>query len=276
MKTYFLNGKFVKENQAKIKVNDLGILRGYGVFDYLRTYNRIPFHLEDHLKRFFNSAKILNLKIPYSKKELEDIIGKLIKKNKDLKELSFRIILTGGETNDGKTSQKPSFSIIVNSPHSYSDDIYKKGIKIITLNYIREFPVAKSLNYALAIANWPKVLDKKAGEILYTSEGKVYEASTSNFFVIKNEVLFTPAEKVLEGITKKIILKLAKKNKIPVKETDLFLEDVLKAEESFISATDKKVMPVVKIDNHKIGNGKPGKITKKLMEIFEEYSQNYS
>lgn len=271
MKYFFLDGKFIKENEAKIKVNDLGLLRGYGVFDYLRTYNRIPFHLDDHLTRFFKSAKRINLKVPLTKREIEKIISQLIKKNKRAKELSFRIVLTGGETFDGKTSKKPSLFIITGKPHPYPKSVFEKGIKICTLIYHRQLPEIKSLNYILAIANWERVLRKGAQEILYVFGNQVFECSTSNFFIVKNGVLYTPRENILEGITEEITINLAKRAGFIVKKKNLFLRETLYSDEAFITATDKEIMPVVKIDNFKIGNGKVGKITKELMKVFKEY-----
>lgn len=226
--------------------------------------------MDDHLSRFSHSASRLTLKVPVSKKELRRIIFRLITKNKSLKELSFRIVLTGGETKDGKTSLRPTFFIIVEPVHYYPSKVFEKGIKLITLNYCREFPEIKSINYLLAVSQWRNALKKKAAEILYVCQGKVLEGSTSNFFMIKNKVLFTPKSGILEGVTRKIVIKLAKENKIKVREKILSLKEVLKADECFITATDKEIMPVVKIDNHKIGSGRVGSQTKKLMELFQK------
>lgn len=272
---YYLNGKIIEKNKAFIKVNDLGLLRGYGVFDYLRTYSRRPFHLDDHLNRFFRSASCLNLKVPVLKKELRQIIFRLLAKNKTLKELSFRLVLTGGETEDAKTSPKPTFFIIVDKPHFYSQKVFKKGIKLIILNYRREFPEIKTINYLLAISQWKNALKKKAAEILYVWQGKVLEASTANFFIVKNKILFTPKNGILEGVTRKIVIKLARENKIKVKEKSLSLKEVLKADECFLTATDKEIMPAVKIDEHKIGSGRPGPLTKKLIFLYKELVENY-
>lgn len=272
---YYLNGKIIEKSKAFIRVNDLGLLRGYGIFDYLKTYNRKPFHLDDHCRRFFVSAASLNLKPSLSPKELKEIIFKLIKKNKNLKELSFRIVLTGGETDDTRTSKKPTFFIIVEPAHYYPRKVFEKGIKLVTLNYCREFPEIKSINYLLAISRWKDALKKKAGEILYVWQGKVLEATTSNFFMVKKGVLFTPQNEVLPGITKKVVIELAKKNKIKVQEKNLFLKEVLRADECFITATDKEIMPVVKIDNRIIGKGRVGSQTKRLMKFFKNLVKNY-
>jgi len=282
---YYLNGKFVEKSKAFIRVNDLGLLRGYGIFDYLKTYNRKPFHLDDHLWRFFVSAASLNLKPPFSPKKLKEIIFELIKKNKNFppkadppqaeKELSFRLVLTGGETDNGRTSKKPTFFIIVEPPHYYPKEVFEKGIKLITLNYRREFPGIKTINYLWAISQWGNALKEKAGEILYVHQGKVLEATTSNFFMVKNGVLFTPQNDILPGITKKVVIGLAKKNKIKVQEKNLSLKEVLRADECFITATDKEIMPVVKIDNRLIGKGKVGSQTKRLMELFKNLLKNH-
>lgn len=282
---YYLDGKFVEKDKALIPVNDLGLLRAYGVFDYLKTYNRRPFYIEDHLNRFFHSASRFNLKIPVSKKELQLIIFELLIRNKSLKELSFRMVLTGGKTEDGKISEKPTFFIVVGEAHIYPEEVFKKGIKLAILDYGREFPEIKTINYLLAVSQWKNILKKKASEILYVSKGKVLEASTSNFFMVKNKILFTPKNEILEGVTRKIVIKLAKENKIfatgestsggKVIEKDITLKEVLKADECFITATDKEVMPVVKIDNHIIGAGCPGEQTQKLLNLFRELRNNF-
>jgi len=268
---YYLNGKIVEKDKALIQVNDLGLLRSYGIFDYFRTYRQIPFHIEDHLNRFFGSASSLNLKPPVSKKEIKKVIDELIKKNKDLKEMSFRMVLTGGLTEDAKTSEKPTFFIIVNKAHVYPEKAYKQGVKLVTLDYCREFPQTKTINYLWAVSQWKNILNKKASEILYVSEGKVLEASTSNFFMVKNKILFTPQNEILGGVTRKIVIKVAKENGIKVVEKTLSLKEVLKADESFLTATDKEIMPVVRINKFKIKTGQVGETTKKLIGLYREY-----
>ncbi len=209
---YYLNGKIVEKNKALIQVNDLGLLRAYGVFDYLRTYKRKPFHMEDHLNRFFHSASSLNLKPPISKEEIKRVIFRLIKKNKVLKDLSFRIVLTGGPTLDARSSEKPTFFIVVNPAHAYPESVYEKGIKLATLDYCREFPTTKTINYLWAISQWKNILKKDAAEILYVWRGQVLEASTSNFSMVQTKTLLNPQNEVLEGVTRKLVIKLAKEN----------------------------------------------------------------
>lgn len=231
--------------------------------------------MEDHLNRFFHSAASLNLESPLSKKEIEKVIFELIKKNKHLKDLSFRIVLTGGASEDARTSERPNFFIIVNPAHAYPEKVFKQGIKLLTLDYCREFPDTKTINYLWAISQWKNILKKGAMEILYVWRGKIFEASTSNFFMVKNKVLFTPKSEVLEGVTRKLVVKLAKENKFKVFEKDIFLKDALKADECFITATDKEIMPVVKINNQTIGNGRPGEQTKKILSLYKGLINNF-
>ena len=252
---HYLNGKFIDGSKAFIKVNELGLLRGYGIFDYFRTYDRKPFHLEDHLRRFFKSAAAFNLKPPFSIKEIERIVLELIKRNKNFRELGFRIVLTGGETADGKTSVRPTFFIMAAEPSFFPKEVYSNGVRILTFDYRREFPEIKTTNYLLAVSQWRDVLRKKAAEILYVWQGKVLEASTANFFMVKNKILFTPKTEIFEK--------------------DIYLKEVLEADECFMTATDKEIMPVVKIDNRVIGAGRPGEQTKKLMTLFRELGENY-
>ncbi|OGG43259.1 hypothetical protein A3G50_01250 [Candidatus Jorgensenbacteria bacterium RIFCSPLOWO2_12_FULL_42_11] len=273
---HYLNGKFIDGSKALIKVNELGLLRGYGIFDYFRTYDRKPFHLEDHLRRFFKSAAAFNLKPPFSVKEIERIVLELIKRNKNFRELGFRIVLTGGETADGKTSARPTFFIMVARPSFSPKEVYSNGVRILTFNYRREFPEIKTTNYLLAVSRWRDVLRKKAAEILYVWQGKVLEASTSNFFMVKNKILFTSKTEILKGVTRKLVIKLAKKNKIKIVEKDIYLKEALEADECFMTATDKEIMPVVRIDRFKIKNGRVGEITEKLIEFFKEHTENFS
>ena len=278
---HFINGNFVDSKKALIPVDDLGVLRGFGVFDYLRTYDQKPFLLNWHLERFLNSAKYAGLKVPYKKKEIKEIINKLIKKNnfqpcinqrhKESFEYAFRIILTGGESQDSKISKKPSFFILSERPHILPTCVYKKGAKIFTLNYQRECPEAKTINYFVPLRIWKNIKSRGGIEVLYHFRGRVSECSTSNFFIVKNQEVIIPKSNILKGITRKVVLKIIK-GKIKYKERDVLLKEIFEADEAFLSSTDKEIVPVVKIDNFKIGkNGRVGKITKSISLLFQNF-----
>jgi len=269
----YLNGKIIPLNKAGISLNDLGILRGYGVFDFLRTYNGRPFFLKEHLRRLKSSAKILNLKLPGAFKELAALVNELLLKNK-FKESTVRIVLTGGRTNDGITYRKPTLFILVEKLRKLPPSVYQKGVKLITYEYQREIPKAKMLNYITAASLQNLRRRKKAFEILYTSKGQILEATTSNFFIFKNNTLITPKDKILLGITRDVVIKLAQ-SKFKVEERDIPLRELSRAAEAFITATSKEIVPVVKIDSKLIGNGKVGQNTKYLMNLFQDYTKKY-
>lgn len=265
---HYLNGRWVDSQNLKISAFDLSLLRGFGVFDFLRTYNRKPFLLKDHLDRLFNSAKILGIKIPKIKKEIEKIVFEGIKKNPKA-ELNIRLLVTGGIGPDSVTPGQPSLIVIFTEAVDYPKEYYQKGVKVITYPAERIFPKAKSLNYLAGIVALQKAKKQKAVEAIYIDKnGRILEGTTSNFFAVINNQLVTPKEEILFGITRKVVINLAKKLKIPVKEEDLYLSQIKNFSEAFLTASNKEIMPVVRVDNKMIGNGRVGEITKRLMKEF--------
>ncbi|MFN4213114.1 MAG: aminotransferase class IV, partial [Microgenomates group bacterium] len=207
---HYLDGKWLKTEDLKISAFDLAVVRGFGVFDFLRTYNRLPFYLDDHLDRFFNSAKLLQLKIPKSKDEIKKIIFEGIEKN-PAGELNVKIILTGGETIDGITPVgKHVLLITFTGAVEYPKELYQKGVKVITIKGSRFLPQAKYLNYTQAVLAMMRAKKEGAEEALYVDEkGRITEATRANFFAVIGGHLVTPKNGVLFGITRKVVLKLA-------------------------------------------------------------------
>ncbi len=266
---YFLNGKFVKEKEATISINDLGLLRSYGVFDVLRTYNGKPFLLNEHLSRFFTSAKEVNLKIPYAKPAISKHIFQLLKKNGQ-KESLIKIVITGGVSEDGMTpGNKPTLLIITKNLLPAKKEVFEKGVKLITYEHERFMPSAKTLNYIHLMKSFPRLKKEKAFTLLYTTKGRVSEGATCNIFIFKKGTLITPNSEILNGITREYILKLAKKL-FPIQKRKVYLKELLRADEAFITLTTKGIVPVIKVNKQLIGSGKPGPKTKQLMKFFEE------
>ena len=271
----YLNGKIIPEEKANINLKDIVFFRAYGIFDFLRTYNKKPFLLKKHLDRFQKSAQFLNLKIPVSQREIVEIIKKLILRNK-FRESAIRMILTGGKVKDflgaDYNKDSPTFFIICDELKELKKEFYENGINLVTYEYQKEFPRVKSLNYIVAINLYQSLCRKKnAFDILYCHNGFVLEATTSNFFIFERDKLLTPKENILLGITRNLVLKLAKR-KFKIEERNIPLIELKKATESFITSTTKGILPVVKIDNKSIGDGKVGKNTKYLMKLFYQYT----
>ncbi len=268
----YLNGKIVPLKRARVSPRDIGFLRGYGVFDFFRTINGKPFLYDEHIERFKNSAELFNLKIPIGDAELKKIIDKLILKN-GFRESSVRIVLTGGELKNGMgfDSFSPTFLILVEKSKTPPAKLYKTGVKLITLEHRRELPRAKTLNYISAVRLCNSELKrKKAFEVLYTDRGRVLECSTSNFFIFRGGKLITPKKDILLGTTRNLVLKLAGKH-FKTEEREIKSRELRFADEAFITASNKDILPVVNIDGKIIGDGKVGENTRKLMDAFGSY-----
>lgn len=269
---HFLNNKWLKEEDLKISAFDLAILRGYAVFDFLRTYHGKPFILDKHIDRLFNSAKILGIKPEQTKAQITKLVLEGLKKNYNgHEELNIRIILTGGISEDSVSPGEAQLIIMYTPAKPYPTSYYKEGIKLITTHAKRSFPHAKSSNYLLGIIALTKAKDENAVDSLYVDEyQEIYECITSNFFAVIDNTLVTPDADILIGVTRGVVLKIAEEQDIKVKLNKLFVKNIPKFQEAFITASNKEIVPVVKIDSKAIGNGKVGPITKKLIEEYRK------
>ncbi len=273
-KFYFLNGKIVSADKAQIPLRSLAVMRGYGVFDSLRSYNGKLFHFSDHYKRFKRSATLFGLPLQYSQIEIEQILRQLFKKNKCV-DAHIRLMLLGGSTADGLTCEEPICAIIIEDIYALPKKYYTDGVKVITCEHQREWSQAKSINYLSAIRIQKQRQRAGALEILYHHQGNILEASTSNFWIVKDGALITAKDKVLHGITRAMVKRFAKQLGLKVVERDVKLSELKTADEAFLSATYKRVVPVVKVDKQKIGNGKVGPVAKQLMRVIDDYIAQY-
>lgn len=266
---YFINNRIVPSTEEALLLSDLGLFRGYGIFDYFRTHEGRPFLMRQYLQRFRRSGKDLRLELSLSDDELEAKILELIKLN-GRPESGVRLLLTGGYSENTFTPSTPNLIIRIEKSVLPDSRSYTEGIKLISTEYLRDMPEVKTTNYLKAVREWPKVEAAGATELLYHWQGEWLECSRSNFFVVVNGVLMTPPlPKVLGGITRAEVLRIARAAGIPVKEESLPLDILLQAEEAFITGTTKRVMPVVQVDGQQIGNGKPGPVTRQLLQGWE-------
>ena len=269
---FFINGKFSSEDKAKIPVMDLGLLRGYGLFDFLRTYNGKPFLIDYHIKNFINSAEKIGLSLPLREKELRELILLTLRKNQFLKEANIRIILTGGQTSDSVTSLgKPTLLILVTPQTVYPKDYYEKGISVITVKINRTLPEIKSISYLSAVMAVSCAKEKNAQEAIYLdTDNNLLEGTRTNLFFIKDQTLITANKNIYLGTTRKVVLILAKNN-LKIEERIVNHKELEEMDECFITSTSKEIMPVVKIGDNIIGNGKVGKKTSQLMNLFKNF-----
>ena len=274
----YLNGEFVPQEDAKVSVFDHGLLYGDGIFEGIRAYNGRVFRLHEHIDRMWDSAKTIDLKIPISKKEMEEIILETLRKN-NLKDAYVRPIITRGVGDLGLDPRKcsvPTIIVIATSWGAMYGDLYDKGLTAITCSIRRNPaealpPNVKSLNYLNNIMGKIEANYKGGDEaIFFDTNGYVAEGSGDNIYVVKNGVILTPHTiNNLRGITRLVLIECAEELGIPVYEQNLGYFDLYSADEVIVTGSAAEVAPVTKIDGREIGTGKPGPIVKQLMSAFK-------
>lgn len=265
----FLNDRFVENNEALLHVSDLSIQRGYAIFDFCRTINGTPLFLNDHLSRFYASASAMHLPMKKNIDELSFIIHELVKKTAT-SDAGIRIMLTGGNSTDSYHLAEPNLLITCNPAQISTQADFEKGYSIITHEYQRELPHVKTINYTMAVWLQPLLKEKEADDFLYYNQESVTEFPRSNVFIVsRDQKLVTPAHNILKGITRKQVLLLAT-DMMTVEERNIPVDELSTASEIFLTATTKKILPVIKVNNKIIGDGKPGVVTRKLFQKFLE------
>ncbi len=276
----YLDGKLVEKEDAKISVFDHGLLYGDGVFEGIRAYNGRVFRLKEHLQRLFNSAKAISLDCAISVDQMEDVVLKTLRANK-LKDAYIRLVVTRGVGDlglDPRKCPKPTIFCITDKIKLYPEEFYKEGLTIVTASTRKNIPEAvspriKSLNYLNSIlAKMEATLQNAPEAIMLTKDGYVAECTGDNIFILKDNILKTPPTYLgaLEGITREVVMELAAKNRIPCWEEVFTRYDLFTADECFLTGTAAEVVPVTKIDGRLISNGKPGKMTLKLIAEFRK------
>ncbi len=267
----YINGEILPAGRGAIGISDLALQRGYAVFDYARTYHRELFHFEDHIQRLQRSAAELHLKLPLAVKEIKNIAQNLVQQS-DLENPAIRLILTGGYSH-APLYQNPNFLIIVEELSAYPASVYAQGAKLVTVEYQRELPQIKSVNYLNSIRLDPFRREQGAFDILYHSAQGVTECPRSNFFLFLGDTLVTPSSNILLGITREIVLKLAEDH-FPLEVREIDFKELSSAGEAFVTSTSKGVLPVTAIDGGLVGDGRVGDRTRTIRRLFEEYTLN--
>ena len=280
MKIAYLNKKFIPLKEAKVSILDRGFLYADGVFETMRAYNGIVFHLRGHIERLSDSLKAIHINAKIDPKKTKQIINKLLKKNK-LKDAYVKIVVTRGETSGFsilRHNQKPTIAIYVQSHKKIPAKSYEKGFKLFVSRSKMsiESPIAKrkTLNYLHNILCRYEAEKKGFNEVVFiNTRGFLTEAASSNIFLVKNKKLLTPSlsSGILPGITRQEVIYLAKKNlKKRVNEYLLKISDLYSADEVFLTNSTIGIMPVVKIGHRFVKGRRPGAITKRLMKLYND------
>src|SRR4051812_8190372 len=276
----YIGGKLYEKADAKISVFDHGLLYGDGVFEGIRSYAGRVFRLEAHVDRLYDSARAIHLQIPMSKTEMARAVVDTLAANK-LVDAYIRLVVTRGAGSLGLDPRKttdPQVIIITDSISLYPAELYEHGLKIVTAGTMRNHPAAlnprvKSLNYLNSIL--AKIEGTNAGcleALMLNHKGEVAECTGDNIFIVKRRELITPSVDagILEGITRAAVMELAVEAGIKVVERTMDRHDVYTADECFLTGTAAEVIPVVECDGRPIGTGKPGPITRDLLNRFHK------
>ena len=281
----YIDGEYHPKGSAKISVYDHGLLYGDGVFEGIRAYNGIVFHLREHIERIFEGLRLTRINIPLSKQDLMDAVVETLRKN-NFMDAYIRLIVTRGRGNlglDPRSSPKPSI-IIMTEPvaPAHGKEAREKGITAVISSYRRDMVDGtshelKSLNYIQSVLAKFQAIDAGTDEVVMLDHrGMVSEFHGSNLFLIKQGMVHTPtsASGILHGITRSRVLKLAEELGYDVHERDITPYELLNADEVFLTGTLAEVVPVIRIQGVPIGDGKPGPVTKEIIKGFQRMTQD--
>jgi len=276
MEKVFLNDKLVNADKASVSVNDSGLLYGAGLFETMRTRAGKVFALKDHLDRLFFSAKTLSIDIGHDKDYVADAVYKVLAAN-DLEDARMRLTITSGSMSQDGEDRKSTLIITAAKLAAYPPEYYSKGVMVLLCPY-RQNPNDPTCGHKVT-SYFPRMIglkfahEKGAAEALwFTTDNRLAEGCISNVFLVRDSVLYTPpvSTPVLAGIARKAVCRIAVDNSIGLVEKDLYIDDVLHADEIFLTNVIMQVMPVNSVEKHAVGEGKVGPMAKKLKQCFDQ------
>lgn len=266
----YLNGQILAAQDATVSPFDIGLLRGYAVFDLLRTVGGRPFLLAEHLDRLRASAAQLGLTVPVSDAAIGLAIDELLERNGH-GEATVRLVLTGGVSPNGMSydPSTPTFYILTQELHELPAVVYETGGKLITHEHRREMPEAKTTAYLTMIKNRARADEARALDLLYHADGQVSEAASASVYFVRGETILAPRDRVLRGTIGTLVLELAKYH-YEIVYGEVSLEDARGADEVFLTSTTRGIVPIVQLDDLPVGTGTPGPVTRDLMARYHE------
>lgn len=277
MSIFYIHGDFVNSAEARLPATDIAILRGYGVFDFLRTYGGIPFQLGAHLRRLRRSAELIELNCPWDIETLGDIVLETIRRN-GFPESNIRLVVTGGDGEKGFLPRGNSRLLVMVTPWEAPPAWWHEpGAPVVTVEMGRYLPEAKTINYIPGIMAQIKAEKRipNAIDAIYVTEGMVSEGTRSNTFIYKDDRWITPAAGLLLGVTRAEVIKLLEADG-RLELRDISLAEYYSADEVILTSTTKEVVPVVQVDDVTIGDGAPGEMTKRLMRQWRAMTDAYA
>ena len=267
----YMDGAFRPLNETTLPVSDLIIQRGVGVFESIPTVNGRPLCMTAHIERLIVSAKASTIEFPVAPDAMKSIIREglaLLARMEPGRETLIRPYITGGDDFDElRGFRRPRFFILFENANRPPKELYEKGVLLWPLDMARRSPETKSVDYMTSYSL--EARENGAFEVLYCPGGEITEGAHSSFFLVKDgELVTAPLNRVLSGTTRRIVIELARRNGILVRESVALLAELTGYAEAFITGSLKGILPVVRVGGTVIGDGRPGAVTKRLREIY--------
>lgn len=268
----FNNGTYDLVSKINIPITSLSINRGYGAFDFFEVINNKPFYGDRHITRFKETLKLLKLKIQFEE-ELATIIAKVIEQN-NLRDFYIKIFSLPHEA-DNPELYHSALYVFPSPLEKFDESNYTKGARLLIKEYVRFLPEAKSTHYLVGQHMQDELVANKALDVLYYNGKTIQETSRGNIFIIKKGLVSTPGLDVLKGVTRSVVLDIMKNIPLPFSEKEITIDELYAADEIFVTSTKKLVVPIIELKNQTIGSGKPGVITKMIMNEFKKLKANF-
>ena len=272
----YLNGEFIPLSEAKIPVLDRGFIFGDGIYEVIPVYAKRLFRLDEHLDRLNNSLDAIRIPNPYPESEWKKILSQLVMKSETEDQSIYLQITRGVAKRDHAFPEKitPTVFMMSNPLIVTSEAMFNKGIAVITLDDIRwQYCNIKAITLLPNILLRQTAIDEGAQEAVLVRDGEVTEGSASNIFIVIDSVIKTPpkSSRLLPGVTRDLIVELAKNNDMKCVEANFSRTELEAADEIWLTSSMKEVMPIVKLNDETVGDGKPGTVTRQMYQIFQTY-----
>lgn len=274
----YLNGEYLPLNQAKVSVLDRGFIFGDGVYEVIPVYGDKTLRFDYHMQRLQNSLDAIRMANPLSNVQWQEIINKLIAETGSQDQSIYLHITRGVALRDHRfpDNTQPTVFVMSNILHAVEPDLLKNGITAVTLDDIRwQYCNIKTIALLPNILLRQQAVDRGAIEAILIRDGDITEGAASNVFIVNDGVIKTPPKdkKLLPGITRDLIVELAKTHNMPIEEVSISEKEFLAANEIWLTSSTKEILPVTQINEQQVGNGKPGAIWQDIYQKYQDYKK---
>ena len=274
----YLNGEYLPLDEAKVSVLDRGFIFGDGVYEVIPAYGGKALRFEHHMQRLQNSLDAIRINNPLSNQQWQKIIDKLISEKGSEDQYIYMHITRGVASRDHRfpDETKPTVFVMNSILNTVDPEILKQGVHAVTLDDIRwQYCNIKAIALLPNILLRQQAVDKGAVEAILIRNGNMTEGAASNVFIVSNGTIKTPPkdQKLLPGITRDLVVELAKTHKMPIEEVAITEKEFLAADEIWLTSSTKEILAVTKINEHQVGNGRPGPVWKDMYQKYQDYKE---